>query len=258
MNQYFNFNRFGLLLRLHGAQNAKNQLLSAGLIIGLTLILMMPMLATKGYSQMAEVLHFLALFLCVMLGGNLFASTAFNQYSNPSTGIAAIMIPASRFEKFLVTFLVSLVFVTLYITLYWALHVWFIELANESLPVDGRKYYPIPSDPRTFFTYCYFLIYGAVFLGSIYFTKNSFVKSVAVLLVISIGAFLLYYGLAYHFTANPSFLFTFPFTVWKISRGKEYVVDFPEPLGDWIWYFLVILVVSFWCIALVRLKEKQI
>lgn len=264
MNQNFNLNRFGILLRLHFAQNGKSQLLSAGLIIGLMLVLMIPMLLTEKHSHMAELLHVFAFFLCVMLGGNLFASSAFSQYSNPESGIPAVTLPASRPEKFLVIFFTSLFFVTLFVVLFWQLHFLIVELANQRLFASsdfsgGRIYHKMSfySGTGVYFTAWYFIIYTGVFLGSIYFPKNSFVKSVAILLLLTIMAFFLHYGLAYHFTSSPS-LWTFPFSSWNIVQNKEYTVDFPEAVGKLMWPFLVILVLGFWYTAYVRFKEKEI
>lgn len=258
MNQLLSVRRFGLLLKLYIAHNGKSLLLSAGLIIGLMLLLMAPLAATTRFSQIAELFHVLALFLCVMLGGNLFASTAFSEYSNSGSGISAIMIPASRLEKFLVILLVSLSLVTLFIVLFWQFHHWFIELANQNLTGDGRKYFAIPSDPMIYLTYCYFLLFGVVFLGSVYFPKNSFIKSAAVFVVMAMITFLLHYWLANHFTSYPSFLLTVPFSGWKINANREYWVDFPDPVGNMVWGFLVTLIVGLFCIAYVRLKEKEI
>lgn len=258
MNQLLSVRRFGLLLKLYIAHNGKSLLLSTGLIIGLMLVMMAPIVATTRFSQIAEQFHVLAFFLCVLLGGNLFASTAFSEYSNSGSGISAIMIPASRLEKFLVILLVSLSLVTLFIVLFWQFHHWFIELANQNLTGDGRKYFTIPSDPMVYLAYCYFLLFGVVFLGSVYFPKNSFIKSAAVFGVMAIITFLLHYGLANHFTSYPSFLFTVPFSAWKISGNQEYTIGYSDPVGNLVWFFLVALVIGFLSIAYVRLKEKEL
>lgn len=219
---------------------------------------MVPMVLTDGFSQIAEILHLVALLLCVMLGGSLFASTAFNQYADPGSGISAIMIPASRLEKFLVTLFIFLPLAILFIGLFWSLHFGLIDLANQNIPDDGRKYFNLFSGMVTFFTYCYFLIFGVVFLGSLYFPKNSFVKSIAVFGIIAVFASIFNFLLANHFTSYPSFLLAFPFTGWKINENKEYTIEFPEPVDTLVWGFLVALVIGFLYIAYVRLREKEI
>ncbi len=165
MNQYFNLRRFGLLLKLDLAENGRNYLLTAGLIITVMLLLMLPVLVSREYSEIRVLLHPLALFMCVWFGGSLFTSTVFAPYSSQAKGISALMLPASRPEKFGVALLVNLFFTVLFIVLFRWMHHGFIEVANAHVPATGRKYRPIPPQVVTIFTYGYFLIQGAMFLG---------------------------------------------------------------------------------------------
>ncbi|CAN5318142.1 hypothetical protein BH23BAC1_BH23BAC1_49260 [soil metagenome] len=261
MNQLFSPHRFRFLLKLNYENKGKIWISSFGVILGLMLLLMVPILFSSTRSELLIILHLVAFFLCVLLGGALFTSTSFDEYSTASNGIPALMIPASRLEKFLALFLVYLIFIVILIMVFWNFHLWFVELANQNLPATTGKYQRIPPNVIVFFTYCYFLIQAVVFLGSIYFSKNPFVKSVGVILIISLGAFLLHYGLAIYFTSNPQQLVTFPFTEWTVflgQRGQRYVIAFPESIGKIVWAFLVLMVMSLWYIAYIRLKEKEI
>ncbi len=258
MNQYFSFRRFGLLLKLDFAENGKSYLLITGLIIGLMLLLMTPVLYSNGYSNTRELLHALALFVCVWLGGSLFTSITFAQYSGPAKGIPALMLPASQMEKFGAAWLVNLFFSLLFIVLFWQLHHGIFDLANSRLPAGGPNYRPIPPNPSQFLTYAYFLIQGSMFLGSIYFPKNAFLKTAVVLLIVTVIASLFHYTLANQFIGNPSQLVTVPFTSWRFSLGRWYEVNYPEPVDTLIWIFLLLLIVAFWGIAYVRLREKEI
>ena len=256
MNQLFDPRRFWLLLKLHYAENGKNYLISSAVLIGSMLLFMLPVIIVKGYSSLLEILHFLALFMSVLLGGSLVTSYAFTQYSTPSKGIPALMVPASRLEKFLVAWLFYIVFTATFLVIFWELHHSFLELANRRLPANGRQYHSIPPGPTTFITYLFFLIQGGVFLGSIFFAKLAYVKTAAVLLMVGTVAFTLNYALANHFALYPQDLFTFPFTSWRVNW--RYSIAYPEPVSKLIWAFLILLVVSLWGIAYVRLKEKEI
>jgi hypothetical protein len=258
MNQLFSPRRFWLLLRLHYAENGRNYLISSGVLVGLMLLLMTPILFSKVHSQLLSILHILALFTCVLLGGSLMSSMAFLPYSSPSKGIPALMVPASRLEKFLVAWLFYILLAVFFLLLFWTLHVRFIEIANQRLPPNGPEYHPIPKDPATFLTYLFFLIQAGVFLGSIYFPKYAYVKSAAALMATGLFAFVFNYLLANHFLSYPNFLVTYPFTSWDFVHLKRYVVEFPETTGRLIWVFLVLLLVSLWGVAFVRLKEKEL
>src|SRR5690606_26295819 len=99
---------------------------------------------------------------------------SFNQYSSSLRGITAIMTPASRSEKFLLALVLNFFFVTLFIVLYWSLHHWLTDIANQNLSPKSRRYFYIPPNVTVFLSYCYFLLQAVIFLGSIYFSKNSF------------------------------------------------------------------------------------
>ncbi len=257
MNQSFSLSRFWLLLKLDFATNGKTYLSTAGLIVGLMVLLMSGVLFSGTYRNLLEMLHPLALFMCVLLGGSLFTSTFFAQYGVPDRGIHALMVPASRLEKFLVALLVNMVFTVLFITLFWQLHHLFLGIANAKLPTPGPKYNPIPPEPRIFLTYSFFLLQGAAFLGSIYFSKMAFVKAAGAFLGVALVVFFFNLWMSNAF-AEASNMFAFPFTGWRFFRDRPYVVDFPETVVYIKWSFLVLLVVALWGIAFVRLREKQI
>lgn len=258
MDQQFNTRRFLFLIKLYQVEKGKTLFTSFGVILGIMLLLMTPILLVSTYSDILFILHIVAFFLCVLLGGALFTSTSFDFYGTPSRGIPALMIPASRLEKFLAVFLVNLIFITLLILLYWMFHHLIVNEANSNLPAEMRKYQPAPPNVTTLFNYSYYLVQAVVFLGSIYFNKNSFLKSIGVILILSLGAVTFHYGLALYFTSYPPQLITLPFTEWTIFYSRRYVVDFPEPIGKAVWAFLILMVVSVWFIAYVRLKEKEI
>lgn len=258
MDQLFNRYRFWLLLKYEYAVYGKSLLLHAALITGAMLVFMLPILGGgKERNFILHALHLLPLFLCVILGGSLFTHTAFLRYGNATSGIGALMLPASRLEKFLVILLPRLFFILLFITLYWELHHWIIGLANSRLAPDVQKYGHVQGDEAVFITYCYFLFQGVVFLGSVYFSRNAYVKSTAAFLVVFVGAIALQNWLVNVLTSRPG-VQSFPFTAWFITEGKDYQVVFPEPVGLAVWIFLVLLVVTLVYIAFVRLEEKEI
>jgi hypothetical protein len=259
MNQLFSFPRFWLLLRLHAAENGRNYLISSGVLIGLMLLLMTPVLLSQDWRPLLEFLHPTALFVCVHLGGSLIAGMAFLQYSTPVKGIPTLMIPASRLEKFLVAWLFYILLTTIFLVLFWKLHHLFYEIANHKLPAGSPTYRTIPTQPSIFLIYLFFLIQAGVFLGSIYFPKYAYVKSAAALLIVGTTAFVCHYVLANHFTAYPRQLITFPFTSWRVVQNQQYSeIHYPDTARILVWAFLILMIVSLWGIAYLRLKEKEV
>ena len=62
------------------------------------------------------------LFMVVIFGGSLYTSQVFSQYSSPATGISAIMIPASRAEKYFGALFINLCFSVPFVLLFMKLH----------------------------------------------------------------------------------------------------------------------------------------
>lgn len=258
MNQQFNISRFSLFLKYCWAENSKNYLISLGLIIGIMLLMMLPIVGSDRYREMLAILHILGWFGGVLLGGSLFTSTAFSAYSSPERGISAIMLPGSRLEKFVAIALAHLLFAGLvFIIGYW-LHYGLTDWANQGIPVDRRQYSPAPPEVIYGLGFSYAILQGAVFLGSVYFPKNSFIKTVGVLLVLVVVAFVFNLFLAYHFTDYPQNVMAFPFTFWNVFDDQRYTVQYPAPIGDLVKTFVGMIAVVLVYISYVRLKEKEI
>lgn len=259
MNQSFSLKRFWLLLKYDYAENKSNYLIASGLIIGLMFLFMAPILMSDQFRMILLILHLIALSVCLMLGGSLFTSTAFAAYSTALKGIPALLLPASRQEKFWAALLVNLFFMLTFLSLFFAMHFWFIDMANSRLLLTNHQYQPMPAAIAQLAIYIYFLLQGAAFLGSIYFTKAAYIKSVAVLIVVAIAIYLIHTFLAEIFTPNQELSPSLPFGEWGFPReGRWYQVSLPPTVESLKWLFLIVVIMVIWYISFVRLKEKEI
>ncbi|GGC12688.1 hypothetical protein [Dyadobacter sediminis] len=268
MNQTFNIHRFTLMLRFDVAEKGKTYLFTAALLLALLVLLMLPVGLSTQYNNMKELLHILALFMIVLFGTSLYTSSAFTQYAAPSTGIAAIMVPASRIEKFLSALLLNLVFIIPFVIIFWKLHYGTIAYANAHLPAGGPKFNRIPEFVLQYAFQYYFLIHAFVFLGSLYFTKASYLKTAAIVIGSFLAIGLLHIGLGYYLTSFPSKLVAFPITGWSIwlypdaDAGRRvtefYQVKLPENVYTFIQLFPAWIVLVLWFATYLRLREKEI
>jgi hypothetical protein len=234
--------------------------LLSGLLVGVMLAMMLPIIMVKQHDTGLLIMHFLALSMVWIFGGSLYTVQVFSQYGAPSTGIAAIMIPASNFEKFLSALLLNLIFSIPFSFLFLKLHPFLIEYANNMAP-NEYPYHPIPADALTYFTALHVVIQGAVFLGSIYFSKLAYVKTAIAFVVFYLATTALHVWQVYLLTYSPSKVVTFPFTAWKIwyfKEDKSFYIPFPEQYQQLLEVFPYLIVLVLWYIAFVRLREKQI
>jgi hypothetical protein len=259
MNQQISLHRLQLLFRVFATERGKIYLSSFGLVVSISLLLILPILFTRGYHDILYVLHAFALFGTVMLGGSLFTSTAFNHYNSREKGISSIMLPASQLEKFLLVFALHVIFMVTIVLIFFNLHMWITEAANASIPEGSRRYIAIPTDILEYFIYLYFLIQGIVFLCSIYFSKQVFIRSLIVILVVGLAAVLLHLGLAYQMTGLSSQINSLPFVPWSIiQNGRMTTIHYPEFVENGIRYLLAFLVAALMLTAYVRMREKEI
>ncbi|MCE7066719.1 hypothetical protein [Dyadobacter sp. CY326] len=270
MNQTFNLHRFVLMVKLEFTEKGKNYLLMAGLLIVLLLLMLTPIALYNEPSGFREALHYMALFMIVLFGSSLYTGSGLTQYTTTDTGIAALMIPASRTEKFLSSLIANLIFIVPFLIFYAQLHYFTIDLANEKSASNAYKYSHINPDYLRYFTYFYFAMHSFVFLGSIHFAKSSYIKTAIIIVVICLVGFFLHVYLANAFTSRPTKINTLPLAGWQVwtydIRGnsvmhqntKFYHVMFSDNIYILIQAFPVFLTLAFWYAAFLKLKEKQI
>lgn len=259
MNQHISLHRFRLLFRVFLAERGKTYLSSLGLIVAISLVLMLPILFKEGYHDLLYVLHAFALFGPVMLGGSLFTSTAFSHYHRQDQGISAIMLPVSQLEKYLLILVMHLLFMVSILLIFWNLHLWITETANAAIPEGGRRYNSIPLEIAEYFLYLYLIIQSIMFLGSIYFSKQVFIKSLIIILVVGLTAVLLHLGLAYQMTGVSSQINSLPFMPWSVFLdGRRTTILFPEYAEIGIRWLMGLLIAGLMLTAYVRLREKEI
>lgn len=270
MNHTFNVHRFALMVRFDTAEKGRNYAMMAAVLIFCLLAMMVPVALSDEYSNFLEILHYFALMMILLFGGSLYTSSAFSQFSSLNTGISALMIPASKLEKFLSSLLLNFAFTIPFLIFFWQLHYSTIDIANGKLPAVGSKYRYIPHDFLQYFTYSYIVIQATVFLGSIYFKKSAYIKTAALFIGFVFLVGILNYAVAARLSANPSRLNSFPFAGWKlwyyyeegVSRAKYiagfYHITYSDGMSLALQAFVVFFAIMLWTCAYFQLKEREI
>lgn len=270
MNQIFNIHRFALSLRLEVAEKGRNYVLMAFLMVFGMLVMMMPVTMSREFSPFREVLHYFALFLILLFGSSLFTNGALAQYTSPATGIAALMMPASRVEKFLSSLLFNLLFLAPILCFYWWLHFYTLETANEKIINQNSKYHPMTADIVNYTTFGYFGIQACVFLGSIFFKKGAYIKTAVIALVIAFMVSVANMMLVTSFTDNPTKVTALPLSGWKLWYYNEdgsmkwrfasiyYYLPLPDNLLLLTQFVTAAFIILLWICAFYQLKEREI
>jgi hypothetical protein len=271
MNQIFDIHRFTLTLRLEIAERGRNYLLMASLMAFAMTVLMVPVTMSREFSGFREVLHFFSLFLILLFGGSLFTSGALAQYTTSATGISGLMIPASTTEKFLSSLLFNLLFLVPLLCFYWWLHYYTLETANANLTNQAFKYHPMPADIVNYTTFGYFGIHACVFLGSIFFKKNAYIKTAVIAIGIAFVVSVANTIIAINFTGNPTKVTALPLSGWKLwyynedgsaAKWQFASIYYYLPLSDNLLLMAQLVtgafVILLWMCAFYQLKEREI
>lgn len=277
MNSVFDFKRWLLYVSKHWHENKRKYLLSLGAIGGLMilwysfLMIVNPKNALEGNMQLAT--YFVGLFLT----GCLYASLVFSELSEGPKAMHYLLTPASLLEKLLGAMLYGiLLFFVCYTIVFYAVDVIMVKVANGvAQAVMEREHKPFnhPAEVMNVFVspdrsdvninffllLIYFGIQSIFLLGSIYFEKYHFIKTlVSGLIVFLVLIFFMHKVLG---SFMPEGGFNKPFTDYLIYdyQNGQLSVQLPE------WFSMIMLFLTkyalapcLWVVAYFRLKEKEV
>jgi uncharacterized membrane protein len=210
-NQHFSMKRWSSLLALHWAGNRKRYLLSLPAMLGLLVIWEGFLVIMDRYSPLNDGMQAVTYYSGLLAVGTLYGSTIFSDLGSKSKGIAWLATPASALEKLLCALLFAvLAFFVVYNLVFYLVDIPMVELGNRLIERQHRVWaggYPIEANPvfnvfkgmpgdgldrgHHIYLCFYFMVQSAFVLGSVYFERFAFVKTVvAVLLCILFFALL--------------------------------------------------------------------
>ena len=265
MDNIFSFSRLGLLIKKQWSDNSRLYILSALALIGLLiLIFTIWWLANRYDYRFTETSTHIIFLIVLFVSGLVFASTTFATLGDKAKGIYWVSVPATAMEKLLCGFFYScIVFMTLYLTGFWLIkHITFflIELNPQNKliradPNDISERVIIPN-----FLYAFLALQALFILGSVYFEKFAFIKTILVILFIGFifVMFTIFLGhnlLPRNFGAKGFSEFRVyddNYEGARIYRLASWIGELIESLVRFIW------IPVFLTAAYFRLKEKEI
>jgi hypothetical protein len=275
MNSYFNLNRWLLYIGKHWNENKKRYLLSLAAVGGLLVLwYSFVMIVDKSYPlvlNMQAITYFVGLFLT----GCLFASIQFNDLGEGPKGISYLLLPASLFEKLLTALLFSVVlYFICYTAVYYIVDFIMVKLSNSMMltrfeETRSGNYAPqeivnvfVSSDtPINLFFYLliiYLTVQSIFLLGSIYFAKYSYIKTLIWGLIVFLVLVFWEHKIVEPFMPHGSFFK--PFTVYRVTEnGKDLMIRLPEWISSILLFMMMYtLPPILWIVTYFRLKEKEV
>ena len=258
MNQFFNLSRFGRLFSKHTAEHLRTYLMSTVVLLGGTgLVLGYAAYLNPGpFSPRIQAVVFI---LGLLSSGIFFTSTVLAAFGNQRQATAALMLPASHWEKYLVGWLFALpIFLLVYVGCFYLLDSVVLQLDDWA----GARpdFVPLFSDQEKLPTVlgAYAMLSALFMWGSIYFRKQQFIRTAFVLmlgLVVLVACNLqLVRGLV-----GPQVGSALPFSRVMLHEGNaRHTLELGPTPGKWFGLVPVGLLLLGWAGAYARLTEKQI
>lgn len=277
MNSVFDFNRWLLYIGKHWNENKKKYLLSLGAIGGLLVLWYSFLMIVNAKLPITEEIQANTFYVGLFLTGCLYASLIFSEMSDGPKAIQYLLVPASVLEKLLSGILYGVIlFFLSYTIIFYIVDFTMVKLSysigsaravrehlgpvrdesivNVFFALKGRS-----ENSFIFLLLAYFGIQSIFLLGSIYFVKHNYIKTMISGLIVFL--FLMFFVHKILGSFMPDGGFFKPFTVYRIFDGTkgELSVQLPE----WLSEILIILTKyalapCLWVVTYFRLKEKEV
>ena len=258
MSQLFSLSRFWRLFSKHTTEQVGGYLLATGVLLG-GIGVVLGLLAYMSSEPLPVGVQGSIFALGLLGAGGFFTSSVLGLFGDKKQATAALLLPASHWEKYLVAWLYSLpIFLAVYVGCFYLIDGLVFRL--HSTPAHPAELVALFSGPvRLYYALVAYAVVHAVFLwGSIFFQKQQFVRT----------AFGVLLGLALLTTFNyqamqaligPTLNSAVPFSATSLREGGEwYKLELPAAQLGWFALVPLGIMLLAWAAAYVRVTEKQI
>ncbi|MBI2729998.1 MAG: hypothetical protein HYX40_04480 [Sphingobacteriales bacterium] len=277
MNQSFLINRWGLLMGKHWSENRKKYTLGIAAIASLMLLWYgFMMLVGPGVDEDIQTsTYFVGLFVI----GCIYASLLFADLADRPKGISYLSTPASHLEKVLCNlFFGVIIFFLSYLAIYYIVTTPMLALSNAvreaKFKAEGNSFTFVKAQLINVFHYgrgnredmfymlhlVFFAVQSTFILGSVYFTRFSFIKTVIAVLLVWLFLFLFLAKVLGPMMPDGSYFNGL--TNWSLMNngdGPNKVIMLPKWIESTTTFlFKFGFAPLFWMVTYFRLKEKEI
>jgi hypothetical protein len=271
MNDIFNLHRFGLVFKKTLFEHPLQTFGVLGIAIVTTLLLYHPYKCDSNSILVSDDTSIIMMIL--FLSGSSLVFFLFSQFSDNAKGYNYLLLPSSYFEKWLSGFIITCVlFLGIYLVFFRLFDSYCVKTFHNALLANAKtnspqvvqtylrevqiKQYDSP-DFKNIFS-MFFIITGATAVGSLYFNKNAFMK-IFLTLIGLIWAYIFLNSFIPEFFFKGIHIKTNPYLFGSviIEKGGAFTLqnEYKSSIEILFYYCLPI---TFWLIALIRFREKEI
>ncbi|MEJ2883333.1 hypothetical protein [Pedobacter sp. GR22-6] len=258
MNNVFNANRFTQLFIRHTLVYYKAYLMSFVVLMGvLSLIMGYVFYLNKGNVNPAAQFVYFVTFL--FLGGSIFTSTIFVELNDKRRAIPYLMLPASNFEKFLLSWIYSfLIFQLFYIVGFCLIDAMLLGMAKpiprelEIMPSSGQEPLPYLLAFTAFMLLHAISFFGAVFFRKMHFIRTAFILFGLLMILMVLNGFFLELLIGVDITSAE------PFGSLSFMQGDQRLELPSVAIVNMRYYLMGALAFLLWTATYFKLKEQEV
>ncbi|GAA3982443.1 hypothetical protein [Hymenobacter antarcticus] len=260
MSQLFDFARFGRLFRKHTAEHLRSYLMSTVVLLG-GIGLVLGYVAYLNTQAMVPSVQGVVFILGLLSSGTFFTSTVLAEFGNQRQATAALMLPASHWEKYLVAWLYALpIFLLVYIGCFYLMDSLVLQFDDWAGPRPELVSLFSSQDKIYASLVAYALLSAAFLWGSIFFRKQQFVRTAFVLLLGGVVLAVVNFQ-AQKWLIGQGLISAIPYSTVKFQDGTTGVastISLTEAQLRWLVVVPVGMLLLSWAGAYTRLTEKQL
>lgn len=276
MNQHFSLPRFCKLTAMHWMENRKRYSLFVLATVGVMIAWYSFVLAMFGHDSEIIFIQFATYFWGLYFIGLLYASTLFAGLNAKPQAISYLSVPASHLEKSCSAILFGVIgFFVVYTLLFYIVDIPMVHIYNGLYPAGQKNSHDAvfvynvftaaggipPEREMHLFLLAFFSIQAVFILGSVYFTRYAFIKTiVAILLFTLVVVIFMTKVVAQNL---PDSWHLNDMIGWVERDAQSYRPIKQVSLSGWTEALLRFgliggVPVFFWCVTYFRLKEKEV
>lgn len=245
-----------LLLKRQFKENFR--IYGIGLLVLFALLLFMFLIVHQWQDSFSGAVQNGVFIIGLFVGGGVFTSSMFHEFSSPQSGMWLLSIPAKHGEKVLSSIVMSTIFFLLaYGFVYYLADIFYLALYD---PKGIQAILNPFKDGFYQFLFLYFLFNGVVLLGAVMFNKHSFIKTLLALILLVVLFNYINQAILAFLMPSASIVSGISFDSFLFSHGGENIKVFLLESADLVTalFVRVILPVSLWFAVYLKLTEKEI
>lgn len=261
MNNTFNVKRFILLFKKYSIEHAKANLLSLLVLMGL-LFLLLGYYSYSSHGHLDKNAQGVSFIFFMLVGGSIYTSISFSALGDKKKAIPFLILPASHFEKYLVSWLYTyIIFQVVFLGAFYLVDIIVIHLGVKPVAEwEGAINIFVPQEKGSMVFLVYTVFNGLTLWGAVFFEKLHFIKT-SIIFFVCLAVLILFNNqlLNMLIVTKATLISGIPFqeldlndniNFWRITPDQSWIL-----CGKDIILFTAILL---WTSAFYRLKEKEV